>query len=115
MKWFIKLTKMEILDFWKTIDKNIENKISIELFGDFAYVYFYELGWGDIKEGVATRYKFTDFSVEYWEAYVDEAEAEKTKEKYLLFMAKKFGNIYIANLLEHETGVTAEKWLKLIG
>lgn len=118
MKWFNLLTNEELLKFWKTQDGNIENKIKREYDGDYAWVYFWELGWGktkkEKKEAIATRYRFSDFGVEFWEVYVDECEEWEINKNYIEFMVNRFGKPYIADLLAKEVGFSSEWWLKQI-
>ena len=117
MKWFTKLTSMELFNFWKTQDGKIENKISIEKHDNYALVTFWELGWGNKKEqkiGIPTRYKFTDFSLEFHEVYADESEEYEVQANYIAFMAEKFGRWYIADLLKSKTGISADDWLEWI-
>ena len=118
MKWFNLLTNEELLKFWKTQDSKIENKIKREYDGSYAWVYFWELGWGKTKkekeEAIATRYRFTDFGVEFWEVYADECEEREINENYIEFMVNRFGKSYIADLLGKEAGLSSEWWLKKI-
>ena len=115
MKWFNLLTNEELLNFWKTQDSKIEDKIKREYDGECAWVWFWELGWGKTKKeqktGIPTRYKFEDFSVEFWETYAPEEEELDVRAGYIEFMAERFGKPYIADFLNYKTGIPAENWL----
>ena len=119
MKWFTKLTKQELLAFWKTQDSKVDDSITIKDYGNYAIVWFGELGWGRTKKErqtpIETRYDFTDFSVSFYDVYTDEAEENEINGNYILFMAEKFGKPYIADLLQRDTGVLADNWLELMG
>lgn len=115
MKWFNLLTNEELLNFWKTQDNNIENKIRRDYNGDIACVYFWEFGWGKTKKkAIATRYELSDFRVEFIDAIADESEEQEINTNYIEFMVNRFGKPYIADLLERKVGFVSEWWLKKI-
>jgi len=114
MKWFPKLSKEEFLAWWKTQDHNIDNKIKIQSFDNYAMVYIWEFGWLDSNESIATKYKITDFKIEPLETYEFDNSENERNAGYVAFMAKKFGKLYIADLLCWHTSIPTEQWLTIL-
>ena len=120
MKWFPQLTEKDILDFWKTQDKNILDKVEVIIVDNFAYVYVWELGWNQSNQsnqkdcGTKTKYELGDYYLDFCDIYASEEEMQKYNYSYILFMAKRFGFLYIADVLAYYTFSNNEDWLSIL-